>query len=253
MVDGGWLRGRSVLITGAARRIGRETALAFAEEGANVVVHYRSSSDEAKVLVSELVGKGVKAWMVQADLGKPDETESLIGRALDLAGSLDVVVNNASIFPHDTLQDMTFDGLMDNMRVNAWSPFVLGREFARLVGKGRIVNLIDSRVKDYDWTHVGYILSKHVLWELTKMMALQYAPDITVNGVAPGLILPPPGKDESYLTKLKDTVPLREVGDPRYVAEAIVYLAKSEYVTGELIFVDGGRHLKQYLDPTKRP
>ncbi len=253
MADGGWLKGKAVLITGAARRIGRATALAFADEGANVVVHYRSSADEAKGLVSELAAMGVQSWMVQADLSKLDETESLIGRVLDLAGSLDVVVNNASIFPNSTLETLTFDGLMDDMRVNAWSPFVLSREFARLVGMGRIVNLIDSRVKDYDWTHVGYILSKHVLWALTKMMALQYAPDITVNGVAPGLILPPPGKDENYLERLKDTVPLREVGDPRHVAEAIVYLAKSEYVTGEMIFVDGGRHLKQYLDPTKRP
>lgn len=242
-----------MLITGAARRIGRATALAFADEGANVVVHYRSSVDEARRLVSELTAKGVKAWMVQSDLGKPDETELLIGRALDIAGSLDVVVNNASVFPHDTLQDLTFDGLIDSMRVNAWSPFVLGREFARLVGRGRIVNLIDSRVKDYDWTHVGYILSKHVLWELTKMMALRYAPDITVNGVAPGLILPPQGRDASYLEGLKDTVPLWEVGDPAYVAEAVVFLAKSEYVTGEMLFVDGGRHLKQYLDATKRP
>ena len=247
------LKGKTVLITGAAKRIGRETALAFADEGANVVVHYRGSEAEAKSLVEELARKGVQSWNVKADFEKADETDMLIDHALQAAGSLDILVNNASIFPPDNLQNLTFDNLMLNMQVNAWAPFVLSREFARRVCRGRIINLIDTRIKSYDWMHVGYILSKHVFWQLTKMMALQYAPDITVNGVAPGLILPPPGKDESYIDKLKDTVPLREHGDPRYVADAVVYLARSEFVTGELLFVDGGRHLKEYLDPAKRP
>ncbi len=247
------LRGKTVLITGAAKRIGRETALAFADEGANVIVHYRSSEDEAKALAREIAAKGVKSWTVKADFERTNETDLLIENSLQAAGNIDVLVNNASIFPADNLQNLTFDNLMLNMLVNAWAPFVLSREFARRVGRGSIINLVDSRVKDYDWTHAGYILSKHVLWALTRMMALQYAPNITVNGVAPGLILPPPGKDESYIDKLKDTVPLREHGDPRYVADTIVFLAKSEYLTGEMIFVDGGRHLKEYLDPNKRP
>lgn len=247
------LKGKTVLITGAAKRIGRETALTFAGEGANIVVHYRSSADEAKGLAAELMKKGAKAWTVKADFERTGETDMLIDHAVQAAGSLDILVNNASIFPPDSLQNLTFDNLMLNMQVNAWAPFVLSREFARRVGRGKIINLIDSRVEDYDWTHVGYILSKHVLWALTKMMALKYAPDITVNGVGPGLILPPPGKDESYIDKLKDTVPLREHGDPQYVADAVVYLAKCKYVTGQMLFIDGGRHLKEYLDPSKRP
>lgn len=247
------LRGKTVLITGAGKRIGRETTLSFADEGANVVVHFRSSEEEARDLAAELTRKGVESWTVKADFENAHDTDLLVERAIRQAGSLDILVNNASIFPPDNLQNLTFDNLMLNMQVNAWAPFVLCREFARQVGKGRIVNLIDSRIGDYDWTHVCYILSKHVLWQMTRMMALKYAPDITVNGVAPGLILPPPGKDESYIERLRDTVPLREHGDVRHVAEAIVYLAKSEYVTGHLLFVDGGRHLKEYLDPNKRP
>jgi pteridine reductase len=243
---GGSLRGKTALVTGAAKRIGREIALTLAEEGASIVVHYRSSKTEADELAGEIGALGVESWAVQADFEKPDETETLAERALSAAGSLDILVNSASMFPSDTLDDLTFESLMRNVQVNAWSPFVLGRSFAERVGRGKIVNLLDSRVDDYDWTHVGYILSKHVLAAMTKMMALRYAPEITVNGVSPGLILPPPGKDESYIEALKDTVPLRRHGAPRDVADAVLFLVKSDFITGEVIHVDGGRHLREY-------
>ena len=241
------LLGKTALITGAAKRIGRETALTLADDGVNIIVHHRSSADEAHELVREIEGMGVKAWTVRADFEKPEEYELLIERALAVAGSLDILVNNASIFPSETLEDLTFDSLTSNIQVNAWVPFVLGRAFRRLVGQGKIINMLDSRIKGYDWKHVGYILSKHVLSVMTKMMALEFAPSITVNAVAPGLILPPPGKDESYIDRMIDTVPLVRHGDPQDVADAILYLLKSNFVTGEVIYIDGGRHLKEYI------
>jgi pteridine reductase len=247
------LSNKVALITGAAKRIGREIALTLAGEGADIIVHYRSSEDEARELISELAARGVRSWTIQADFEKPNETDSLIERALARAGSLDILVNSASIFPSDKLENLTFDGLMKNIQVNSWTPFVLMRSFAEKVGRGALVNMLDSRVWGYDWTHVGYILSKHVLTAMTKMAALQYAPDIAVNGIAPGLILPPPGKPESYIDALKDTVPLRRHGDPQDIADAVAYLVKSDFVTGEVIFVDGGRRLKEYVDPVKRP
>lgn len=240
------LKGKTALITGAAKRIGRETALSFADEGANVMIHYRGSADEAAHLCRDIRHKGVGAWILQADFEQPEEYETLIQRALDEPiDRLDILVNNASIFPLDKLEDITFESLVTNIQVNAWAPFVLARDFKRLVGRGMVINMLDSRIEDADWSHVAYILSKHVLAALTKMMALDYAPEIRVNAVAPGLILPPPGKDESYIEALKDTVPLRKHGDPRDVADAIVYLAKTDYLTGEVIFVDGGRHLEE--------
>ncbi len=145
---------------------------------------------------------------------------------------------------------------MKNIQVNAWVPFVLNREFARRAREGKIINLLDSRIDGFDWTHVSYILSKHVLSVLTRMTALEFAPRITVNGVAPGLILPPPGKDHGYLDQLTDTVPLQRHGDPRDIAEAVLYLLKNDFVTGEVIHVDGGRHLKEYAHgshPDSRP
>lgn len=240
------LHGKTALVTGAAKRIGAAISLALAREGANVIVHYHGSSDEAGRLRDEIDAIGVRSWLLQANFGKPQEYETLIERSIETAGGLDMLVNNASLFPTDSLATVTFESIVQNMEVNAWVPFVLSRDFARLVGHGKIVNLVDSRTHDFDWTHVAYILSKHVLDVLTRVTALRYAPDITVNGVAPGLILPPPGEDQSYIDRLARTVPLKRHGSPEDIAEAVVYLLKSNFLTGEVINVDGGRHLKEY-------
>src|ERR1043166_3421706 len=240
------LKGKTALVTGGAKRIGRETALALANRGINVISHVSRSESEALQLAAELKQAGVHAWTIQADFSRPDEYQNLIERAQQLAGSMDILVNNASIFPTDKLADLTWARLTTNIEVNAWVPFVLSRAFAQRVGRGKIVNLHDSRLKGYDWTHVGYILSKHVLAAMTQMMALEFAPDITVNAVAPGLILPPPGKDESYIKNLVHTVPLKRHGGPQDIAEAIAFLVESDFITGTVIYVDGGRHLHEY-------
>jgi pteridine reductase len=240
------IQGKTALITGGAVRLGRATALALAAEGAHIVVHYNSSSDDAEALCTDIRALGVQAWALQADFSRREEYETLISRALETAGGLDILVNNASIFPAETMSSVTFESLMQNMEVNAWVPFTLGRAFAGLVERGAIVNMLDSRLDGYDWQHVGYIISKQVLELMTRMMALEFAPSIAVNGIAPGLILPPPGKDESYIDKLIYTVPLKAHGYPEDIADAIVYLVKSRYCTGEVIYVDGGRHMMEY-------
>ena len=242
------LKGKTALITGAARRIGRETALALADQGINIIVHFNRSDSEARQLAQRLQERGVKAWTIQADFRRPDEYKTLIERSRELAGGLDILINSASIFPSEKLGELTWSSLSTNMEVNAWVPFVLSRAFAQEIRRGKIVNLHDSRLKGYDWTHVGYILSKHVLAAMTRMMALEFAPDITVNAVAPGLILPPPGKDESYLQSLAHTVPLQRHGEPTDIADAVAFLIRSNFITGEVIFVDGGRHLHEYTN-----
>jgi NAD(P)-dependent dehydrogenase (short-subunit alcohol dehydrogenase family) len=185
------LRGRTALITGARKRLGRATALALASEGVNIVVHHRDSGEDVSEVVEEIRRRGAQAWTAAADLEKPAEYETLIERARAAAGSLDILINNASIFPPGTLEEMSFDELVRNARINAWVPFVLSRDFARLVGRGKIVNMLDSRITGYDRLHTAYLLSKHLLAQLTRMTAREFAPAITVNAVAPGLILPP--------------------------------------------------------------
>ena len=237
------LAGRTALVTGAARRLGRATARALASEGANVIVHYGRSEAEAEGLAAELREGGREAWTLRADLERPEEVEALIPRALEQAGGLQILVNNASVFPPGSLVEANLESLMRSIQVNAWAPFQLSRSFAGHVRRGTIVNFLDTRVAGYDWQHVEYILSKKMLAALTEMTAVQFAPDITVNAVAPGLILPPPGKDESYLEALKDTVPLKRHGEAEDIADAVLFLVKSDYVTGQVIYVDGGRHL----------
>jgi NAD(P)-dependent dehydrogenase (short-subunit alcohol dehydrogenase family) len=214
--------GKTALVTGAGVRIGRATALALADAGLNVLVHYRRSEAEAAEVCRLAEQRGVRAWPIPADFDEPQASARLIDRAIATAPSLQVLVNNAAGFPQDDLRSMTFDGLMATMRTNAWAPLALSRAFAERVDQGHIVNLLDSRIVDVDWKHVSYTLSKQVLASLTKMMALDFAPKIAVNAVAPGLILPPPGAPQEYLEKRTGTVPLKRHGMPEQIARAVV-------------------------------
>lgn len=238
------LKGRTALITGAGKRIGRAIAMALGDEGANVVIHYNRSEKEAAALAGGLRARGVEAWLVKADLERPDERSTLVERAAKEAGKIDILVNNASVFPLSTLSDLSLEDLLSSMTVNAWVPFSLSRDFQRLSKKGDVINILDTRIADYDWKHVAYILSKHVLSVLMKMTSVEYSPDVRINAVAPGLILPPPGEDESYIEGLTHTVPLKRHGDPVDIASAVIFLLKNDFLTGTVIPVDGGRHLK---------
>lgn len=240
------LAAMTALVTGAAVRIGRAISLALAREGVNVVLHCRRSVEEAASLAQEIRALGVQAWILTADFTKREEYEPLLDRAVEATGEVHILVNSASIFPASTLDNVTFEDLTLNSLVNAWVPFHLSRELARRGGKRKIVNLIDSRVTSDDPTRVAYMLSKRLLFALTRMCALAFAPDVTVNGIAPGLILPPPGQPASYLDDLAPTVPLKRHGDEWDIAEATLYLLKSTFITGTVIFVDGGRHVGEY-------
>jgi NAD(P)-dependent dehydrogenase (short-subunit alcohol dehydrogenase family) len=243
------LYGKTALVTGAAKRIGREIARALADAGANVVIHYRESVKEAEKLCRDLACRGVKSWFFEADFEKADAPGRLVREAVAAAGSLDILVNNASIFLPDTVREMDFAGMMRHLQVNAWAPLSLGREFARLVGAGKIVNMLDSRIVGNDRNHVSYTLSKQTLSVLTELMAVEFAPAITVNAVALGLILPPHGKGNGYLDGLAKGIPLKKHGDPRDVVNAVLYLLNSDFVTGQVLFVDGGEHLREGHGP----
>lgn len=240
------LKGKTALITGSAVRIGREIALAFGRNGVNVIIHYNNSKVHAEELKSELIKMNVKAWALHGDFREAHKYEDFMDECIQTAGSLDILVNNASVFPKKTINDLSFKDLTIDMEVNAWAPFALCRAFANRVKSGSIINMLDQRITSYDWTHAGYIVSKHVLFVLTRMAAVTFAPGIRVNGIAPGLILPPPGQPMSYIENMVNTVPLKKHGDPTDIAEAAVFLASSSFVTGEVIFVDGGRHLMEY-------
>jgi hypothetical protein len=238
------LEGKTALVTGAALRIGRATAVALGREGVHVVIHYGKSRDEAEAAAWEVRAHGVRAFPISADFEKPGAPGELFSRALEAAGPIDFLINNASIFPKSRLRDVSPDELLHEIQVNALAPFLLARAFAGQGRQGSIVNFLDTRFLDYVSSHVAYSLSKNMLFALTRMMALEFAPNVAVNGVAPGLILPPPGEDESYLKRLAHTNPMQKVGSLRAITDAVLYLLRSDFVTGQVLYVDGGRHLK---------
>lgn len=240
--------GKRVLITGAAKRLGRETALSLARRGAQLAIHYNTSAQAAEALCGEMEALGTKAITVQGDLEVEESVESLFQDTWDALGGLEMLVNNASIFPSNRLDDLAFSDLQPSLRVNAWAPFILTRSFWRkVVGtkrSGSVVNLLDTRLVGKDLAHSAYHLSKAMLAELNTMMALEFAPELRVNGVAPGAVLPPEEMDEAYLESLTRTLPLRRRGYPEDIADAVVYLLGASFVTGQVIFVDGGRHIR---------
>ncbi len=238
------LQGKTALVTGAGRRIGRAVALALAEQGVNVAVHFGQSGAAAAATAQEARRHGVQAWPLQADLADPSDAERLMPRAIEQAGPIDVLVNSASIFGPSSLMDFPLDELASHVQVNALAPLVLARAFARQGRPGDIVNFLDTRVTDYDQEHAAYHLSKRMLFTLTRMMALEFAPRVQVNAIAPGLVLPPPGKTAEHLkARVKDN-PLQRHGDVEDVADAVLFLLRSDFVTGQVIFVDGGYHMK---------
>jgi NAD(P)-dependent dehydrogenase (short-subunit alcohol dehydrogenase family) len=239
------LSGKAALVTGGSRRLGRATCLALARAGANVVVHYMKSEVPALQLVRELEGLGVRGWAVSGDLRVESELGTVVERAVAVAGPLSILVNNASAFPGTTFDTITREDLLSSIEIDAWAPFELARQFARSAPDGgHIVNMLDTRIAaQYDWKHFGYCAAKHLLGLFTELMAVHLAPRIAVNGVAPGLILPPEGYGADYLEALKGELPMQRVGNPELVANAILFLVTSEFITGQTIFVDGGRHL----------
>jgi NAD(P)-dependent dehydrogenase (short-subunit alcohol dehydrogenase family) len=232
-------------ITGAAKRIGRTLALALAQQGAHVVVHYHTSQDEAEKVADDIRRHGVRALTLQADLGDPRQAAELVKNATAAAGPLNILLNSASVFPSDRVLEFSLESFYTNMQVNALAPLWLSRAFAHQVEhEGSILNLLDTRILDYDCDHAAYHLSKRTLYTLTRMLSVELAPCIRVNAIAPGLILPPPGQDSEYLEQRKHTNPLRRIGTLNDIMEAALFLLRSDFITGQVIYVDGGRHMK---------
>lgn len=236
--------GSVALVTGGGRRIGRALSLELASLGIFVVVHYNRSEEEARKVVESICKRGGKALALQADLSNPAEVEGLLLRAVTQAGPLDYLINNSSSYSESGLHDLSLENLSTDLQVNTCAPLQLCRAFAGQKRKGAIINMLDTRIHSYDREHVGYHLSKRALFSLTRMLAWEYAPHVRVNAIAPGIILPPEGEGLEWLEKLRHTNPLDSYGTVEDITDAALFLLASEFITGEVIHVDGGRHIK---------
>jgi pteridine reductase len=240
------LDGRVAVVTGGAVRLGKALALALAEEGVRLVIHYHSSAGPAETTVDEIRALGSEAVALRADLLQPDPIPSLIEEAAAQWGRLDILVNSAAIFEPADLAHTSVESWDRHFAINLRSPFFLSQAFAAHVGKqqrAHIVNIADWRGIRPDTSHLAYSLTKAGVLAMTQGLALALAPNIQVNAIAPGAILPPPGKGQSYLDRLADDIPLQRTGSPAEIARALLFLLKSDFVTGETVFVTGGEHL----------
>ncbi|MGC9453256.1 MAG: SDR family oxidoreductase [Phycisphaerae bacterium] len=234
----------AALVTGGAKRLGRAIALALARDGYDLAVHYNRSAEAAGQLAEEIRQIGRRCETFQCDLADTPAVEELAGRVHDTFPGWSVLVNNASLFERGSLAE-TDEKLFDRlMAVNLKAPLFLSRKFAALCGRGQIVNMLDTKVCEDLSSYFVYVVTKKALRDVTRLAAKELAPNIRVNGVCPGLILPPPGEDESYLEKLASRVPLKRPGSAEDVVSAVMYLLHNEYVTGHCLFADGGEHLR---------
>jgi len=238
------IRGKNVLITGAAIRVGKAMALAAADAGANVIIHYSSSAEAAAETQNEIKAKGVEAHIIQADLNQLSEAPTLIEKSREF-GPLFALVNNASLFENTTFFDADTSSWNQHMNINLIAPFLLCQAFASSLGDkglGRIVNILDWRALRPGEDHLPYTISKAGLAALTRSIAITLAPNITVNGIALGAILPP--SDEGKVDHIINDVPSGRWADLDEVGQTLLFLLDGpSYITGEIIHLDGGRQL----------
>jgi NAD(P)-dependent dehydrogenase (short-subunit alcohol dehydrogenase family) len=237
---------KAALVTGAGRRVGRACALALAEAGYAVAVHYNRSGKPAENVAAAIRDKGGRAIALGADLAQEDAVKALLPRAVEALGPIGVLVNNASVFEGDTVETVTTESWDRHLSVNLRAPFVLIQEFARLLSAdagGNIVNLLDERVWSLTPYFVSYTLSKAGLWTLTQTMALALAPRIRVNGIGPGPTLPSPRQSPEQFLQQSRSMPLQRGTAPEEIAAALRFILAAPAMTGQMIALDGGQHL----------
>lgn len=240
------LPGRVAVVTGGAVRLGRAISLGLAALGLDVCVHYNSSERQAVETADAIEAMGVRATTVAADLADPASARRVIAAAGQALGTPTVLVNSASSFPEDTLVDVTPDQFERTLRLTLAAPVFATQAFAAGLAEdqlGAVVNITDVRTQTPYRKHFSYIVAKGGVDAFTRAAAVALAPQIRVNAVALGVILPPPGEDDGYLAELAAALPLARAGGTEPVVGAVIQLLENDFVTGEILRLDGGGHL----------
>lgn len=234
-----------VLVTGGGLRVGKVICQAFAENGARVIVHCHRSIQAARDLVKHLPGaaSGKNHMTIQGDLTDRGYRSRMLAGLKAKDVRLNCLVNNASTYRRSPLQALSEAAVREDFEVNFFSPFFLMKDFAEYYGSGCVINLLDQRVANVEKNTGAYGLAKKALRDATEAAALEWAPAIRVNAVAPGYSLPPPGGSEKHMQPLLGNIPMQKPSPPAHIAQACLFLAKSETITGQILFVDGGMHL----------
>ena len=239
---------KTIFITGAAKRIGKEIALCFSEMGWNIIIHYNSSKNDAQVLADEINGTNSdSAITVQGNLDVKEDVEKVINEVRDAFPTIDLLINNASTFYPTPIEDISEEHWDKLVGSNLKGPLFLikGLKDQLKESKGSIINITDTNLSKGVANYSIYSAAKAGLESITKGLARELAPDIKVNAIAPGAMLEPPDVTwtEEQKSKVISSIPLNRMGSEKDISEAVKFLAKSNYITGQIIKVDGGRSL----------
>lgn len=236
----------TVLVTGGSKRIGREICLRLSEGGFSIAIHYRSSEMEANQLVEQIESNGGKACSLYCDLSDSDSVKGLIHEATDSLGTVVGLVNNASLFSFDRIESLSEELWTEHMIVNAFSPLVLIGELSKSTERDSwVVNILDFKVESPNADYLSYTGSRFAMYGLTSALAIDMAPKIRVNSVAPGHVLTSDILDEDSLKAVQQQSPLGFGPTEKDVSDAVVFLANTPSITGQTIFVDSGERFRQ--------
>jgi NAD(P)-dependent dehydrogenase (short-subunit alcohol dehydrogenase family) len=240
------LSGRIALVTGAGRRVGQAIALALGAKGMKVAVHYNGSKRGAEETVARLAAGGATGEVFQADLSAAEGPASLIAAVAGSFGGIDVLVNSAAIMERTPFGEVTVEQWDAMMAINLRAPFFVAQAAAPHLERagGAIVNIADLAAYETWPAYIPHGISKSGIVYMTRSLARVMAPAVRVNGVAPGTVLLPEDWDKAADERLRQTTPLARTGSPEDVSAAVIFLLESDYITGETVIVDGGRHIR---------
>lgn len=240
------LTGKVALVTGGGRRVGRTLAEALAERGVAVAVHYNESSSGADEVVRGIEGRGGKAFAFGADLTDRSAPERLLADVTKRLGGLHILVNSAAVMVRTPFGEVDPDVWDSMFALNLRAPFFLSQAAAPMLRQslGAIVNIADHMALESWPAYIPHSLTKGAVMHMTRALARELAPEVRVNAIAPGVVLMPEKSDAREVQRLQTSTPLNRLGSPGDVAQAMLYLLEADYVTGETIIVDGGRHVR---------
>lgn len=233
----------AALITGAGTRLGSLFARHMATLGYDLALHCNASLNGAQQLAQELRNSGRQCEVFAQDFNESFDSDGFIAKVQGRFANLECIINNASAYEAALSQKTSRELLESQFRVNFVTPYLLAGSFARGVGKGQVINILDNKIAYHQYQYSAYLLSKKTLAEFTRMAALEFAPNIRVNGIAPGVTLPGESRTDAYLDWRIDGIPLKKKGSYTQLTAALTYILQNDFVTGQILFVDGGESL----------
>ncbi|MGI6251342.1 MAG: SDR family oxidoreductase [Anaerolineaceae bacterium] len=241
------LIGKTALVTGSGIRLGKAISLALAQKGVNLALHFHSSADEVQEVLMEVKALGVKAKTFQSDISVQGAAVKLSKDVVSWAGHYDILINNAAIYLPGNGAKITQSALSKEFQINLFSPLLLTQQFAAQLPEGafgKVINIADAKVYKTGSDHFAYRLTKMGIIEMTRMFAMELAPHITVNAIAPGIMMPIAGFEHINIQEVAERkIPLKRPGSPEIIAQNVLHILDQDFMTGNIIVVDGGESL----------